>query len=144
LKTKLQILILGFILIFGCKSKNIGIYDSNANFIKFEFITTDKPFELKLTEFQANVFACNTEGLPYAVLIGKTYSERLPKKITVLSYCDDRYFEIGEKLKIIPTDNPTKRTSLNPIYLVKDSILNGKKTSWLIGSENKTIWARPE
>jgi hypothetical protein len=112
--------------------------------MQFEFITSDKPFELELTEFHPNKFTCFTEGLPYAILIGKTKSKNLPENITVLSYCEDRTFEPGITLTIVPADNPTKRTDLGPIYLVKDTIISEKKQRWLIGSENKTIWARPE
>ena len=137
-------MILCLILIFGCKSKSLGTHNSDNNFMRFEFITSDKPFELELTEFHPNHFTCFTEGIPYAILIGKTKSENLPEKITVLSYCEDRTFEIGKTLKILPIDDPTKKVSLNPIYLLKDTIIERKKQKWLIGSEYKTIWARPE
>ncbi len=30
------------------------------------------------------------------------------EKITILSYCDDRIFEIGDKLKIEPIEKPNK------------------------------------
>jgi len=98
---------------------------------------------MELVQFQKNTFYCGTEGLPYALLIGKTNSNDLPKNITVLSYCDDRIFNVGDKLNIEPTKNPTKSTSLNPIYFVKDTIIDGNKINWLIGSEYKTIWGRP-
>ena len=98
---------------------------------------------MELVKFVRNTAYCGTEGLPYALLIGKTKSELLPKSITILSYCDDRIFKIGEKLKIEPTENPTEKTTMNPIYFVKDTIINGNKSRWVIGSEYKAIWGRP-
>lgn len=98
---------------------------------------------MELLEFIQNSAFCGTKGMPYALLIGKTKSEFLPEKITVLSYCDDRVFNVGENLNIKPTENPTERTTINPIYFIKDTIINGNKSRWVIGSENKAIWGRP-
>ncbi len=104
---------------------------------RFKFIKADMVFEINLIEFYQNTADCGTEGLPYALLIGETSSELLPDKISVLSYCDDRVFKVGEKLKIEPTRNPINETTLNPIYFVKDSVINGIDRRWLIGSEYK-------
>jgi len=130
------------ILIIGCKSQQ-GIDYSKQNRFEFDYFNTKDIFEIEILQFQRNTASCGTEGLPYALLIGKTKSESLPEKVTVLSYCDDRIFRVGDKLKIEPTENPTKKTTMNPIYFVKDSIINGEKMRWLLGSENKTIWGRP-
>ena len=130
------------ILIIGCKAKS-GIEYSTQNKFEFEYFNTDESFELELVEFYRNSASCGTEGLPYALLIGKTKTESLPEKISVLSYCDDRIFKIGDKLEIEPTENPTKKTTMNPIYFVKDTIINGNKNRWIIGSEYKAIWGRP-
>ena len=130
------------ILIIGCKSQQ-GIDYSKQNRLEFDYFNTKDIFEIELVQFQQNTVSCGTEGLPYSLLIGKTKSESLPGKVTILSYCDDRIFRVGDKLIIEPTENPTKKTTMNPIYLVKDTIINGKKIRWLLGSENKTIWGRP-
>ena len=128
--------------VISCKSKS-GIENISQYKFEFDYIKLKSDFEMELIKFQRNLAHCGTEGLPYALLIGKTDSEFLPKKMTVLSYCDDRIFKVGDKLKIELTDNPTKRTSLNPIYFVKDTIISGIERRWIIGSENKTVWGRP-
>lgn len=110
----------------------------------FDFIQFDDNFKIKLIEFHKNTAACNTEALPYALLIGETTGSSLPSKISILSYCDNRVFEIGDELIIEPTKDPTKQTSMNPIYFVKDTIINDMSRRWVIGSENKAIWGRPK
>jgi len=140
-KTKI-ISLLVLILIIGCKSQS-GIKYSAENRFGFEYLKVKDSFEMELVKFVRNTAYCGTGGLPYALLIGKTKSELLPKNITILSYCDDRIFKIGEKLKIEPTENPTEKTTMNPIYFVKDTIINGNKSRWVIGSEYKAIWGRP-
>ncbi len=130
------------ILIIGCKSQS-GIDNSVENRFGFEYLNVKDSFEMELVKFVRNTAHCGTEGLPYTLLIGKTNSEIVPENITVVSYCDDRVFNIGDKLNVEPTDNPTKKTTLNPIYFVKDTVINGNKGRWIIGSENKTVWGRP-
>jgi len=128
--------------IISCKS-NKHILKNSVYTQKFDYLNVKKEFEMKLSEFYPNTAYCGTEGLPYALLIGKPTENTLPKRISVLSYCDNRIFKIGEILKIKPTENPTKKTTMNPIYLVKDTIINGIKKRWLLGSENKVIWGIP-
>lgn len=140
-KTKI-ISLLVLILIIGCKSQS-GIENSAENRFEFEYVKVNDNFEMELVEFVQNTAECFSEGIPYALLIGKTKSKFEPENITVLSYCDDRVFNKGDILNIEPTENPTKKTTLNPIYFVKDTIINGNKSRWIIGSENKTIWGRP-
>jgi hypothetical protein len=130
------------ILIIGCKSQS-GIEYSAQNRFGFDYLETNSKFEMELVDFQKNTAYCGTKGLPYALLIGKTNSELVPEYVTVLSYCDDRIFNIGDQLSIEPTENPTKRTTMNPIYFVKDTIINGNKSRWIIGSEYKAIWGLP-
>ena len=140
-KTKF-ISLLVLILIIGCKSQSGIKYSAKSGF-GFEYLKVKDSFEMELVEFFQNTADCGNEGLPYALLIGKTKSELLPENITVLSYCDDRIFKIGEKLKIEPTENPIEKTTMNPIYFVKDTIINGNKNRWVIGSEYKAIWGKP-
>jgi hypothetical protein len=96
-----------------------------------------------LREFYKNTAACGGEVLPYSLLIGIPTSESLPEKISVLSLCDNRIFNEGDIINIKPIENPTENTSMNPLYLVKDTLINEKKQSWIIGSEYKTIWGLP-
>ena len=117
--------------------------NSTQNGFEFDYFSRKDNFEMELVKFQRNTASCGTEGLPYALLIGKTNSESLPEIVTVLSYCDDRIFNVGDRLRVEPTENPTKSTSMNPIYFVKDTMINGNKSRWIIGSEYKTIWGRP-
>lgn len=131
--------------LWNSKLKKQNGYTEQLKFrFGFEYIQVVDDFEIELIKFQRNTAFCGNDGLPYALLIGKTKSESIPEKITVLSYCDNRTFNVGDKLKIKPTKNPTDSTSLNPIYFVKDTLINGNKTKWVIGSENKAIWGRPD
>jgi len=109
----------------------------------FDFIQLDTAFEIKLIEFHPSLLECNAQGITYAILIGEITSGSLPSKVSVLSYCDDRKFDIGSTLMIKPTSNPEETTSLNIIYSTKDTIVNGQKSRWLVGSENQAIWGKP-
>ncbi len=116
------------------------------NRFEFNFISHSKEFELEVTEFYKNTFSCATEVVPYALIIGKTFSESLPDEISVLSYCEKKSFDVGMNLIIKPESEPSLLKSPNPmglIYFTKDSIINGVLTDWVIGSEFKAIWGKP-
>ena len=115
----------------------------------FDFIEPNQVFDLTITEFYENTTSCSTETIPYALLIGITSDKTLPKKVSVLSVCEERIFKPGEKVIITPEPEPsllTSRNPLNPMYFViTDTIVNGKMLSeWIIGSENKAIWGKPK
>ena len=134
---------INFILIltlFGCRTSTPATYGPSNN---FNYIKVSEPFELTVTEFYENSATCATEALPYALIIGTTSTDKLPSKISVLSWCDNRLFRAYDKLTVEPTDNPMDRTTLNPLYFVKDTTLNGSTTRWLIGSEHPAIWGTP-
>ena len=96
-----------------------------------------------MTYFVKNSAYCFTEAIPYALLIGQTdnsTSSSIPKTITVLARCDNNNYSIGQNLKILPIQDPTTETSLRPLYMTKDTLINNQKFRWLIGSENPAIW----
>jgi hypothetical protein len=98
-----------------------------------------------LTYFVKNSTYCYTEAIPYALLIGQTdnpNSSDIPKTITVLARCDNNNYSLGQTLEILPMTDPTKQTTLRPLYITKDTTINGQKFHWLIGSENPAIWGR--
>jgi hypothetical protein len=142
LKKLHYISIIILILIISCKS-NKPNSEYFENILKFEFIEINDEFKMELTEFHPNISYCYTEGVPYALLIGKPLNSQLPKKISVLSYCEDRVYDVGKLLTITPTKKPKIAQSMSLIYLAKDTIINGEKKHWLLGSENKTIWGIP-
>ncbi len=150
-----------FILIFilisfvGCNSKTsksepiVEIEESKERDLLFDFIEPEKEFELTITDFYENRTSCATEVVPYALIIGTTTDKDLPKKVSVLSYCEEEVFKPGQKVIIIPEVEPsllTSRNPLNPLYfVVTDTIVNGEMLSeWIIGSENKAIWGKPK
>ncbi len=140
MKTRFLILI---ILFASCNSANRIRY-VNAYNCNFEFIELNSDFEFVLTEFYKNNASCATEGIPYTLLIGKTNDEKLPKKISILSLCDNNIYSIGTKFMIKPIINPMKNTSLHPILQVKDTVINKVKYRKVIGCENKAVWGIPK
>ncbi|AWA31161.1 hypothetical protein HYN48_14250 [Flavobacterium magnum] len=133
-----------FLLIFmSCKTTNeiryVNQYDCSLEYLDSKF-----EFKFELIEFHENFAYCATEGIPYALLIGKTDDPRLPKKISVFSQCNNNHYTVGEKMIIVPKENPTKSTSLKPIYFTKDTIVNSVKFRKIIGCENKIIWGNPK
>lgn len=115
----------------------------------FDFIEPNQVFDLTITEFYENTTSCATETVPYALIIGITTDKNLPEKVSVLSYCEERIFNPGEKVKIVPEPEPlllTSRNPLNPLYfVVTDTVVKGEILSeWIIGSENKAIWGKPK
>ncbi|MNK21530.1 hypothetical protein D3C87_397890 [compost metagenome] len=127
-------------IIYCCTPKKV----LNQNKLGFEYIETKEEFEFELTEFYKNNAYCFTEGIPYALLIGKTKSTNLPSTISVLSQCDNNDYKIGSKFIIKPIENPEKRTTLHPIYFVKRTLVDNVKCSKVIGSENKAVWGIPK
>lgn len=128
---------------FGCKSQK-DINQLSINTESFKFFSVDTTFEIEIISFYQNQADCGTEGLPYSLLIGKTNNEMLPDTVSILSYCDNRTFTAGSNVEIQPTKNPTLDTTLNPIFIIKDTIIDNIKTRWIIGSEYQSIWGRPQ
>lgn len=108
----------------------------------FEFLNSNDTINLTVDKFVKNDAYCFTEGIPYALIIGTVENERLPKKISVLAQCDNSTYDIGQKLKILAIENPTIKTTLKPIYFVKDSLVGGQRYKFLIGSEYPGIWGK--
>ena len=101
-----------FALLIGCQSKlektTIDIENSNDTLkeIGFEYYNVEDPFDLIVTEFYPTNHSCGDFAIPYALIIGETVKPHLPDKVSVISKCDYRNFEIGQKLRIVPEDEP--------------------------------------
>lgn len=110
--------------------------------LEFQPINYTKSFRLTVDKFIKNDAYCFTEAIPYALAIGKTDNKDLPRELSVLLRCDNNLYDVGQTLNIKPIGDPTKETSLKPLYLVKDTLINGQKTRFLIGTENPVIWGQ--
>jgi hypothetical protein len=98
-----------------------------------------------VTYFVKNSAYCYTEAIPYALFIGQTSNSsisNIPKTITVLAPCDNNTYNIGQNINVLPIQDPTKQSSLRPLYVTKDTTINKQKYHWLIGSENPAIWGK--
>jgi hypothetical protein len=112
---------------------------------RFNVFDTKDTINLQVTYFVKNSAYCFTEAIPYALLIGQTdnsASSNIPHTITVLAWCDNNNYTVGQKLKVVPLEDPTTKTDLSPIYVVKDTIINNQIGRWLVGSEFPAIWGK--
>jgi hypothetical protein len=115
-------------------------YDSEHDFTYFQ---TSDTIMLKLTDFYKNNVYCYTEAIPYALLIGKPVnSSNLPRMISILAHCDNNEYRLGDTLKIVQIDNPESKISLHKLSITKDTIIQGKRIMWLIGSEYPGTWGK--
>jgi hypothetical protein len=111
----------------------------------FQFFTTKDTFNLKVTDFVRNTAYCYTEAIPYAILIGETegvHSIKLPNIITVLARCDNNMYSVGQRLRVAPAEDPTANTTLRPLYITRDTVLNGQNVRQLVGAEHPVIWGK--
>ena len=139
---RLIIILFTGLFLTNCKTiKQTSKVWNERNFTIFE---TKDTINLKVNYFIKNSVYCFTEAIPYALLIGQTYnsSSNIPNTITVLARCDNSNYTIGQRLKVLPIQDPTTLTTLRPLYMVQDTLINNEKRRWLIGSENPTIWGR--
>ena len=130
------------LLFIGCKTTKPTVSSWHT---RFNFFETKDTINLKVTYFVKNSTYCFTEAIPYALLIGQTSNSsisNIPKTITVLAPCDNNTYNIGQYINVLPIQDPTKRTTLSPLYMTKDTTINGQKFYWLIGSENPAIWGK--
>jgi hypothetical protein len=98
-----------------------------------------------VTYFVKNSTYCYTEAIPYALIIGQTENSAnasIPKTITVLARCDNNTYSAGQNIKVVSIGDPTTQTTLRPLYVTRDTIINQQKYHWLIGSENPAIWGK--
>jgi hypothetical protein len=137
----LVLLVLGFILSCSLtRNQKTKYYDTYHDFRYFQTIDT---ILLKLVRFYKNDAYCYTEAIPYALLIGLPINnQNIPDTISILARCDNNIYRIGDTLTIIPIDNPEMSISLHKVSIVKDTLLQGKKTKWSIGSEYLGIWGK--
>lgn len=138
----LYIFILTSVLI-SCKTSKPTMTSWNTK--SFSLFTTSDTINLTVTYFAKNSVICYTEAIPYALLIGQTNNPSLPsipKRITVLAKCDNNNYSIGQNIKVLSIEDPTKETTLRPLYVTTDTTINKVKYHWLLGSENPAIWGK--
>lgn len=123
-------------------SKNISTESKLAWPKAFDYINYKDTFDLEIISFRKNNTYCFTEGIPYALIIGHpTNTKALADTISVLAGCDNNTYLIGEKLRILPVENP-EIPSLKKITFIKDTIIKGEKYNWQIGSEYQATWGQ--
>jgi hypothetical protein len=113
--------------------------------MKFNLFTTTDTINLQVTDFVKNSTYCYTHAIPYAILIGQTsnaHSSAVPKTITVLAKCDNNKYSIGQSVKVVAIEDPTTKTTLKPLYITRDTIINKTKYHLLVGAEYPAIWAK--
>ena len=126
-----------------CKTTKPTVTSWNTR--SFNIFKTNDTINLRVTYFVKNSTYCYTEAIPYALLIGQTnnpLSSNIPMTITVLAKCDNNNYTVGQNLKVLSIQDPTTQTTLGPLYVTRDTIINKQKYHWLIGSENPTIWGK--
>lgn len=136
------LVILFWTCLLSCATKRIA-YNPTPFFKGFQFFKYKDTINLTVDKFVKNDAYCATEALPYALIIGTTNNQKdIPRKISVLAWCDNNSYTIGHTLRILPIEDPTTKTTLNPLYLVRDSVVNGQRHRFLIGSDNPAIWGK--
>jgi hypothetical protein len=133
-----KILTVGLFL-FSCAVKPVQTTYARQ---EFNLIDVDKAFLLTVDKFIKNDAYCFTEGIPYALVIGRPISSDLPAKMSILLKCDNNQYQAGQQLNIQPIGDPTKETTLKPIYIVGDTLINGQKTRFIVGTENPGVWGQ--
>ncbi len=135
-----------FIWLFSCKSiHNTSGNNSKIRLVErkgtFNYITLKDSFDIQIISFVKNDAYCFTEGIPYGLIIGTPVNTGLPDTISILARCDNNAYKIGEKIRVLPIENP-ETGSLHKITFTKDTIIAGRKFSWQIGSEHKAVWGQ--
>lgn len=134
---KIRLLTLGLFLISCSVRTSHPTYTS----LDWQVINYNKTFKITVDKFVKSSGPCLSHGsISYALVVGRTENNDLPERLSVLLASDNNLYDIGQSLEIRPIDDPTKAHSLKPIYLVKDTLINGQKTRYIIGSENPRIW----
>ena len=139
---KLFSILLFGILLTSCRTSKHTISDWCGN--KFYLFNTKDTINLHVTYFFRNTTLCYTEAIPYALLIGTTNNpanSKIPKLVTVLAKCDNNVYKIGQDIHVVSIMDPTQPT-LRPLFIQKDTMINGKESFWLIGCENPAIWGK--
>ncbi|QQX77506.1 MULTISPECIES: hypothetical protein [Aequorivita] len=113
---------------------------------KFEYNLFDykSEFELVISEFYLNHQAVGN-AVGYNLFIGKTSNPLLPENLSVLSFSEENIkLSLGDTIRFIPNKKQHNEISGYPlIYYSKDSMIDGKMENYILGSENKAIWADP-
>ena len=125
--------------LLSCSFKHRKVY---AMYTGYRYFSVQDTFDITVQRFVKNDAYCFTEGIPYALIIGKTNGSNLPKTVSVLAQCDNNTYAVGQVLRILPIEDPTLSTTLKPFYLVRDSLVNRRVYLYLIGDEYPAIWGQ--
>lgn len=123
---------------YGSKS----VYQKSKDEV-FDYFEYKDTIQISVIDFVSNKTYCYTEGgIPYAVVIGRTEEkDALPHTISVLAICDNNAYKIGQMLKVVPVNYPSP-TTLKPIYITKDTVINNQLKRWVIGSQYPAVWGK--
>ena len=149
---KYTFIILLIVMISGCNQKKEHIKVSSINDENitdsipnkyFETISYKEKFEFTVNENYTGSNSVSCYGIGYHLLIGTTENSELPAKLSVLYHSIKPYdLKKGDKIIIIPDENQDFETNdFGVIYIVSDTIINGKTETHVLGSEYKSIWA---
>jgi hypothetical protein len=138
---KKNAILLGTLLLVAC---SFNRHSKNTRIIKlFEIVYVEDTINLKVKYFIENTAHCSTEAIPYALIIGEMRdSLHNPMTISVIAKCDNEKYIVGQSLRVIQMEDPTKDTSLSPLYFVNDTVINKIVCRWIIGSEYPAVWGR--
>jgi hypothetical protein len=108
---------------------------------QFRFFKLKDTLQITVTQFYRNTVFCYTEATPYALIIGTTNNKSYPKMISVLAICDNNVYHIGEELRVSQSYDSRIDGSPAPLNFAQDTIINGKRFEYIIGSEYPAVWA---
>jgi hypothetical protein len=110
----------------------------------FETISFNNKFELVVEKSYTGSNAVSCFGIGYHILIGSTLNPELPEKLSVLYHLQKPYdLKKGDIITILPDENQDyENNGFGIIYVASDTIINGKLETHILGSENKSIWAK--
>ncbi|HBY66981.1 MAG TPA: hypothetical protein DEG69_03960 [Flavobacteriaceae bacterium] len=109
----------------------------------FETIPYNSKFEFIVDKNYKGSNAVGCYGIGYHILIGSTLNSELPEKLSVLYHSIKPYnAKKGDTITIIPDENQDfENNNFGILYVTSDTIINGQTETYIVGSENKTIWA---
>jgi hypothetical protein len=147
-----RILFSFIVILFSCNSNKNAKNQTETettllqvnNKAEFSLIDYKSEFKLVINEYYVNKQAVG-HAVGYNLYIGETTTSLLPKKLTVLSFSQENEdINIGDTIRFLPNVKQYVEGNEYPlIYYAKDTIINGKMDTHILGSDNKAIWANP-
>ena len=113
--------------------------------VEFDLLDYKLEFDLIINEYYLNKNAIG-HAVGYDLFIGNTTDSLLPKNLTVLSFSElNKKINLGDTIRFLPNDNQyDEKNGFGLYYYTNDTIINGKIETYILGSQNKAIWADPK